>query len=123
MSEHFTIKARHLRLAQAQLDGLQALAEQPRFLLRDGRLGAVQQRVEDLGVLAAQRLQPLHDGLGVEDDLILAQSLQGFFTRIHHGGHCLVSYTLWGGGDTHTTQHYETSEHSVFIFHETVMRQ
>lgn len=47
-------------------------------------------------MLAAQRLQALHDDLGVEDDLILAQPLQGFFVWKHHGGHCLVSYTLQG---------------------------
>lgn len=96
----------HLRLSQAELDGLQTLAQQPRLLLGGGRLGAVQQRVEELGVLAAQRLQALHDGFGVEDDLILAQSLQGFFTRVHHGGHCLVSCTLEEKRNVGTLDHY-----------------
>ncbi|TNN35880.1 hypothetical protein EYF80_053953 [Liparis tanakae] len=52
-----------------------------RLLLDGGRQAAVQQRVEELGVLAAQRLQALHHGLRVEHDLILTQPLHGFFTR------------------------------------------
>lgn len=84
----------HLSFSQSQLDGLQTLPQQTGLLLCGGWLGTVQQGVEELGVFAPQRLQTLHDGLGVEDDLILAQSLQGLFTRIHHGGHRLLSYTL-----------------------------